>query len=74
VVDRKGVTQVLLRDRYPGPQTVDMARAKAYTAVSFRTSTTELADATQAGRPSIGIRQLPGLAAVGRGMLIDAGG
>jgi uncharacterized protein GlcG (DUF336 family) len=74
VVDRMGVTQVLLRDRYAGPHTVDMARAKAYTAVSFRSSTTELADATQAGRPSSGIRHLPGVAAVGGGMLIEAGG
>jgi uncharacterized protein GlcG (DUF336 family) len=32
VVDRMGVTQVLLRDRFAGPHTPDMARAKAYTA------------------------------------------
>ena len=42
VVDRMGVVQVLLRDRFAGPHTTDMASAKAYTAVSFRTSTTEL--------------------------------
>jgi uncharacterized protein GlcG (DUF336 family) len=59
VVDRMGVAQVLLRDRYAGPHTVDMARAKAYTAVSFRTNTTALAEATQAGRPQSGIRHRP---------------
>jgi len=74
VVDRMGVTQVLLRDRYAGPHTVDMARAKAWTAVSFRTNTTELAAATQAGRPASGIRDLPGVAAVGGGLMIEAGG
>lgn len=74
VVDRMGVTQVLLRDRYAGPHTVDLAQAKAYTAVSFRTNTTELAEATQAGKPQSGIRGLPGVAAVGGGMMIEAGG
>jgi uncharacterized protein GlcG (DUF336 family) len=74
VVDRMGVVQVLLRDRFAGPHTVDMASAKAYTAVSFRTNTAELAEATQAGRPQSGIRHRPGVAAVGGGMMIQAGG
>ena len=74
MVDRMGVVQVLLRDRFAGPHTVDMARSKAYTAVSFRTNTTALAEATQAGRPQSGIRQLPGVAAVGGGLMIEAGG
>jgi uncharacterized protein GlcG (DUF336 family) len=74
VVDRMGVVQVLLRDRYAGPHTTDMATAKAYTAVSFRTNTTELAEMTQPGRPASGIRNRPGIAAVGGGMMIEAGG
>jgi uncharacterized protein GlcG (DUF336 family) len=74
VVDRMGVPQVILRDRYAGPHTPRTARAKAYTAVSFRTNTTELAAATQAGRPSSGIRNLPNVAALGGGLMIDAGG
>ena len=74
VVDRMGVVQVLLRDRFAGPHTTDMAIAKAYTAVSFRTSTTELAEATQPGRPQSGIRNRPGVAAVGGGLMIEAGG
>ena len=74
VVDRMGVVQVLLRDRFAGPHTPDMASAKAYTAVSFRTNTTELAEATQPGRPQSGIRHRPGVAAVGGGMMIEAGG
>jgi uncharacterized protein GlcG (DUF336 family) len=74
VADRMGVTQVLLRDRFAGPHTVEMARSKAYTAVSFRTNTTELADATQAGKPQSGVRHLPGVAALGGGLMVEAGG
>lgn len=74
VVDRMGVVQVLLRDRYAGPHTPRMARSKAYTAVSFRTNTTELAEATQPGRPQSGIRDLPGVVAVGGGLMVEAGG
>ena len=74
VVDRMGVVQMLLRDRFAGPHTPDMARAKAYTAVSFRTNTTALAEATQAGRPQSGVRHLPGVAAVGGALTIEAGG
>jgi len=74
VVDRMGVVQVLLRDRFAGPHTVDMASAKAYTAVSFRTSTRELAEATQPGKPQSGVRARPGVAAVAGGLMIEAGG
>ena len=74
VVDRMGVAQVLLRDRFAGPHTPDLARAKAYTAVSFRTDTNALAEATQPGRPQSGIRNRPDVAAVGGGLMIEAGG
>jgi uncharacterized protein GlcG (DUF336 family) len=74
VVDRMGVVQVLLRDRFAGAHTPDMATAKAYTAASFRTGTSELAEATQAGKPASGIRHRPGVAAVGGGLVIEAGG
>lgn len=74
VVDRMGVLQVMIRDRYAGPHTLDMARAKAYSAVSFRTNTTELAAATQPGSAQSGIRHLPGVAAVGGGLMIEAAG
>ena len=74
VTDRMGVVQVMLRDRFAGPHTPDMAGAKAYTAASFRTNTTELAEATQPGRAQSGIRNRPGVAAVGGGLMIEAGG
>jgi uncharacterized protein GlcG (DUF336 family) len=74
VVDRMGVVQVVLRDRFAGPHTPETATGKAWTAVSFRTNTTALADATQAGRPQSGIRNRPGVVAVGGGLMIEAGG
>lgn len=74
VVDRMGVVQVLLRDRYAGAHTPRMARSKAWSAVSFRTNTSALAELTQAGKPQSGVRHLPGVAAVGGGMTIEASG
>jgi uncharacterized protein GlcG (DUF336 family) len=68
-----GVPQVMLRDRFAGPHTPDMAVAKGWTAVSFRTNTTEMAAATAAG-PMSGVRHRPGVAAVGGGLMIEAGG
>ncbi|MBM3345991.1 MAG: heme-binding protein [Betaproteobacteria bacterium] len=74
VVDRAGVTQVMLRDRFAGAHTPATASGKAWTAVSFRTNTTELVDLTQAGRPQSGIRQISGAVMIGGGMLIEAQG
>ena len=39
VVDRSGITQVLLRDRFAGPHTVEIATNKAWSAASFRRPT-----------------------------------
>lgn len=74
VVDRSGVAQVMLRDRLAGAHTPETASAKAWTAVSFKTNTTELADETQAGKSMSGIRHLPRVAMIGGGMQIQAGG
>ncbi|MBK6469363.1 MAG: heme-binding protein [Betaproteobacteria bacterium] len=74
VVDRFGVAQVMVRDRFAGPHTPETAINKAWTAVSFRGNTTDLAKATQAGQPSSGIRQVPRFIGVGGGLLIEAGG
>ena len=74
VVDRSGVPQVMLRDRLAGAHTPETAISKAWTAVSFRTNTTALAEETQAGKSMSGIRHLPRVAMIGGGMLIEAGG
>lgn len=74
VVDRAGLPLAVLRDNLSGSHTTQTAIGKAATAVSFRTDTTELAATTQAGKPSSGIRDLPGVVAVGGGMMIRAKG
>ncbi len=74
VVDRFGVTQVVLRDRFAGPHTVATAIGKAWTAVSFRTDTLVLAGITAAGQIQSGVRELPGVVAIGGGNMIMGGG
>jgi uncharacterized protein GlcG (DUF336 family) len=74
VVDRFGVTQVVLRDRFAGAHTVQTATGKAWTAVSFRTSTSEIAAISQPGMMQFGLRALPGVVAIGGGLTVDAGG
>lgn len=74
VVDRAGVLQVLLRDRYAGSHTPETARGKAWTAVSFRTNTTEMARVTQAGEAQSGVRQVPGVLMIGGGVIIESAG
>lgn len=74
VVDRAGVAQTMLRDRFAGPHTVNTAINKGYTAVSFRVDTLELSKQTQAGSPSSGVRAIPNVVAIGGGVLIPAGG
>ena len=74
VVDRAGVVQVVLRDRYAGAHTPDMAVGKAWTAASFKQSTSSLANETQAGKPMSGIRQLPRVVVAGGALPIEAGG
>ncbi len=74
VVDRSGVAQAMLRDRFSGPHTVGTAINKGFTAISFRIDTLELAKLTQSGLPSSGVREIPNVVAVGGGVLIQAGG
>lgn len=74
VVDRAGLTQVLLRDRFAGPHTVDVATNKAWTAASMRMSTTVFGIETQAGKPMSGLRSHPRVMAAGGGVVIEGSG
>lgn len=74
VVDRFGQTQVMLRDRFAGPHTPVAAAGKAWTAVSFRTNTSDLVGISQPGMPQAGLRDLPGAVILGGGMTVEAGG
>ncbi|CAL8972630.1 hypothetical protein RHODGE_RHODGE_00310 [Rhodoplanes serenus] len=74
VVDRAGVAQVVLRDRLAGPHTPATATGKAWTAVSFRTSTSDLVAATPPGSPQAGVRSVPGVIILGGGVPVEGGG
>lgn len=74
VVDRSGLTQILLRDRFAGPHTVEIATNKAWSAVSFRTNTSELGKASGPNTAMAGLRQFPRAVTVGGGQMIQAGG
>jgi uncharacterized protein GlcG (DUF336 family) len=74
VVDRSGVPQVMLRDRFAGPHTPPTATGKAWTAATFRTSTTDLSAISQPGMPQAGLRNLPNVVMIGGGIIIESGG
>ena len=74
VVDRGGITQVILRDRLAGPHTIEVATNKAWTAVSFKTPTKDLERLTRAGETMSGLRNVPRFLAIGGGVTVEAGG
>ncbi len=73
VVDRFGNPQVFLRDRFAGVHVYETSRRKAWTAISFRTSTSELAKSTQAGQPASAIRNLSQALPLGGGLVVENG-
>ena len=74
VVDRTGQTHVVLRDRFAGMHTIEAATNKAWTAVSFKTNTSQFAENTQSGKESSGIRNISKVLAIGGGMMVEVGG
>jgi uncharacterized protein GlcG (DUF336 family) len=74
VVDRFGQPQVMLRDRYAGLPAPDTAVGKAYTALSFRAATSELAKSIRSGQLDSGLARLPHVAMLSGGLMIEAGG
>ena len=73
VFDRFGQPQVYLKTRYAGLHVYDTSRRKVWTAVSFRTSTSELAKQTQAGSEASGIRLLGQALPLGGGLVVFSG-
>jgi uncharacterized protein GlcG (DUF336 family) len=71
---RFGVVQVVLRDRFAGPHTPPTASGKAWTAATFRSSTSDLFAISQPGMMQAGIRSLPGAVIIGGGLTVEAGG
>lgn len=73
VVDRFGTPQVFLRDRFAGLHVFETAHRKAWTAVSFRTATSALADITMDGSEMRGIRDLSMAMPLGGGLPVFEG-
>ncbi len=73
VVDRFGIPQVFLRDRFAGAHVVETSQRKAWTAVSFRADTTDLDEATRPGTISAGIRQISQALPLGGGRMVMSG-
>ncbi len=74
VVDRFGLTQAFVRDRFAGPHVEETARRKAWASVSFRTDTVSFSDITQAGEEAYGIRFITNALPLGGGVPIEAEG
>ena len=74
VVDRFGVEQVFLKDRFADTHTRETAFRKAWTAVSFRTSTAEMGELTKGDAELSGIRFINNVATVGGGLPVLSAG
>ena len=74
VVDRAGLPQALIRDRFAGAHTIEVATNKAWSSASFRIPTREIEAATRPNAAMAGLRQVPRVVAVGGGLPIEAGG
>ena len=74
VVDRAGLLQAFVRDRFATPHTVEVAERKAWTALSFRIPTSEMEAATAPDTDMMGIRHTSKALMVGGGLPIEAGG
>ncbi|NDH20257.1 MAG: heme-binding protein [Rhodobacteraceae bacterium] len=73
VVDRFGQPQAYLKNRYAGLHVYDTSRRKAWTAVSFRTPTSALAEQTKAGSDASAIRLLDRALPLGGGLVVYSG-
>jgi uncharacterized protein GlcG (DUF336 family) len=73
VVDRAGVTRVLLRADRAGPHTGESARAKAYTSASLRNATAAVAEAVEKNPAQRNLGQIPGFLLLGGGLPVRVG-
>jgi uncharacterized protein GlcG (DUF336 family) len=71
VLDRFGETQVLLRDRYAGLPANTTAISKAWTAVGFRSDTSQLAASIKNGTLDPRLATLPRVAMMGGALKIE---
>ena len=74
VTDRFGAVLVELRDRYTPVGALDIAKGKAWTAVTFSRSTSDLVKAMKAGTTSAALAGVPGVTPLAGGLVIEADG
>lgn len=74
VLDRFGQTLVVLRDRFAPAASIDIARGKAFTAVTFTRDTGDFVKGLKDGTLSAGLGQLPHVTPLVGGLVIQAGG
>ncbi|MFV1982020.1 MAG: heme-binding protein [Thiohalomonadales bacterium] len=74
VLDKGGIVQVLLRDRLAGNKTPDIAVLKAQTALSFKASTSSLANSVLENKNLDAVKDVPGVLFLAGGVNISAAG
>jgi uncharacterized protein GlcG (DUF336 family) len=74
VIDRFGQPLVVLRDRYAGLAAIPTATSKAWTAVNFSHDSSELIGMLKAGQLSAGLANLPNVAMLSGGLIVQSGG
>lgn len=74
VTDRFGVPLVELRDRCAPAAALDIAKGKAWTAVTFSRNTSDFVKAMKDGTISGGLAGVPGVTPLAGGVIIEAGG
>ncbi|MER6951590.1 heme-binding protein [Nonomuraea sp. NPDC000554] len=72
IVDRSGATRLVLKGDGAGPQTEESARRKAFTAVSFGRTTSELGKGVTGG--GVTIADIPGTLFLAGGVPVASGG
>jgi len=73
VLDRSGQIKAVMRDDGTGPHTVDTSRRKAFTSVSFRTSSADFTRLVETNPAAANLKDIEGVIAVGGGLPIRAG-
>lgn len=74
VTDRFGAPLVELRDRYTPFAALDIAKGKAWTAVTFTRNTSDFAKAIKDGTIGAGLAGVPGVTPLAGAVLVEAGG
>jgi uncharacterized protein GlcG (DUF336 family) len=73
ILDRAGLDKVIVRDEGSGPHTLTTARRKAFTSVTFKTTSGEWANRVLTNPAVAGLKETAGTIPLGGGVPIKAG-